>query len=282
MIDSDTPDGGSGTIGSEDPDRPDRCFYERFGADRRAVSETVGYVLIFALVVSTVGVVTVGGFDTLDTRQEAEQVANVERAFDVMADNLADIARHGDRSRATEIRLADGQLRVDDPVTVRTGTYDNDFTEGNATAVAHPIVYELDDRQVIYGFGAIFRSDDGDSLMIQEPRATEDDGTLSIAVLQTLPASSQEQAIAPTTSLVVADRGAGPPSTASEQDSEGDQIAVQIEADRPELWAELFEEYGFEIEEDEEETEEAGTIVLTSDHDRLTVASEIVFVSIEG
>jgi len=70
-----------------------------FGSDERGVSDVVGYVLIFSLIVATVGVVTTVGFSTLEDRQDAERVNNVERAFDVFANNMENVYRDGAPSR---------------------------------------------------------------------------------------------------------------------------------------------------------------------------------------
>jgi len=49
--------------------------------DDRGVTELVSYVLIFSLVIATIGTVTVLGMSTLMDRQQAEQLNNVERSF---------------------------------------------------------------------------------------------------------------------------------------------------------------------------------------------------------
>lgn len=253
------------------------------GWDDRALSETVGYVLVFALVVSTVGMITVGGFDSLENRQSIEQVANVERAFDVLSDNVDDVLRHGDRSRATEVRIADGELRIDEPVTVTVGAYDDStgFAETNETLTVHPIVYEVDDRQVIYGLGAIFRSDGEASAMTHPPSFVEDDGTVSMALLDTRAAPGREIAVGPTTALVVADASTAalPTSSIHEPNGDHDDLAVRIESSRPAMWAEPFERSGFEPIERSDDT-----IVLTAAEngpDRVVLSTRNVFLSIE-
>jgi len=56
--------------------------------DRRAVSDVVGYVLVFSLVSLTVGVVSVAGVGALQDARDVEQANNAERAFDVLGDNV--------------------------------------------------------------------------------------------------------------------------------------------------------------------------------------------------
>ena len=54
----------------------------------RAVSDVLGYVLIFSLITSSVGVVYVAGYGSLDSLRNAERFNNAERAFDVLDSNL--------------------------------------------------------------------------------------------------------------------------------------------------------------------------------------------------
>ena len=131
-----------------------------FGVDTRGVSETLGYILVFSIIVTTIATATVLGFGGLENRQAAEQVTNVERAFDVMADNFRDISRYEEPSRATEIRLADGTLGVSDPVTITVGQWDGDeFVEDETQNVSfRPLEFQSDGGDVIYESGVVFRS----------------------------------------------------------------------------------------------------------------------------
>ncbi|TKX76356.1 hypothetical protein EXE53_32325, partial [Halorubrum sp. SD626R] len=86
-------------------------------SDDRGVSNVVGYVLVFSLVTVTIGTVFTVGLAGVEDRQEAARLANVERAFEVLDDNVRDIQRYDDPSRSTEIRMNGGRLAVADPTT---------------------------------------------------------------------------------------------------------------------------------------------------------------------
>ena len=86
--------------------------------DERGVSDVVGFVLVFALVTATVGVVYTTGIQGLTGSRDVERVNNAERAFDVFANNVDDVIRRGAPSRATEVKLADADLHYGAPVTV--------------------------------------------------------------------------------------------------------------------------------------------------------------------
>jgi hypothetical protein len=137
------------------------------GSDNRAVSDVVGYVLIFSLITISVGVITVGGFSTLQDRQDAERINNAERAFDVLAGNVEEIYRDGAPSRATEMRLSGGTLRYGEPVNVTIrDSIDHNI---NHSMEVTPLVYADGDTEIVYVGGAIVRAESGGSVMLREP-----------------------------------------------------------------------------------------------------------------
>lgn len=141
-------------------------------SDRRGVSETLGFVLVFALVVSTVGIVYTVGYGGLQDARDAERVNNAERAFDVLANNMADIVRRGAPSRGTEIRLAEASIGDGPPTFLNVSGTDasgRNFTSGNYTI--DPVVYAAEDTRIRYAGGAVTRIQPGGSVMLNEPPA---------------------------------------------------------------------------------------------------------------
>ncbi|MDB2237258.1 hypothetical protein PN419_01175 [Halorubrum ezzemoulense] len=144
------------------------------GADRgaafltadRGVSETVGFVLVFALITSTIAVTFTVGLGGLEDAQLAERDDNVERAFDVLHDNFNDIGRDGVPSRATELRLGGGRLAFDRVSEFRlndTGT-ETAIVEGGSITY-----YGAGDTRIVYENGAVFRMEGNDGVMVKEP-----------------------------------------------------------------------------------------------------------------
>ena len=148
--------------------------------NNRAVSDVVGYVLIFSLITVSVGVITVGGFSALQDRQDAERINNAERAFDVLAGNMEDIYRDGAPSRATEMRLSGGTLRYGEPINITI----EDNNGRNITASPRPLVYQDTGTEIVYVAGAIIRSDNGNSVMLRDPpfRASATVGSFPLIV----------------------------------------------------------------------------------------------------
>jgi len=132
----------------------------------RAVSDTLGFVLVFGIVVSTVAVAYVGGFDALTGARDAQQFANTERAFDVLDANVEDLAVRGAPSRTSEILLSDGGLRFGDPVTFNVSAGSDYY----ATTV-RPLVYHADDgNELVYSNGALFRQYGDRAILFDEPQ----------------------------------------------------------------------------------------------------------------
>lgn len=157
--------------------------------DDRGVSEVISFALIFSLIVATVALVYVSGIGGLEDTRASERITNAERAFDVLADNIADIHREGAPSRATEIKLADARLQFGDStrITVQVENLNETLTEGGntSTVTIDPIVYSSDSGpKLVYSNGGVFRQDRGGTVVNRRPSFLfPDDGGERTAVV---------------------------------------------------------------------------------------------------
>jgi len=235
-----------------------------FGSDSRAVSETLGYILVFSIIVTTIATATVFGFTGLEDRQAAEQVTNVERAFDVLADNFADISRYEDPSRATEIRLADGTLSVGEPVTITVGQWDTgseQFVDGNTQNVTfRPLVFEGDGGEVVYESGVVFRASRSGSIARSPLPFVVGTETAVVPVTATSTSSSTTGVGGDQTVQVVGERRATTRLDNQTVDADGETLAVQVDSPRADGWTRQFrqEEYPILDESDGTVTAELG------------------------
>jgi hypothetical protein len=212
----------------------------------RAVSEVVSYVLVFALVVSAVGIVSVSGLSTLQETRNDEQMDNAQKAFSVLADNLADIHRRDAPSRATEISLGEAQLAASENVTMGVSVRD---TSGDIWQSPEwqlrPIVYEgEEDRQLVYEAGAVYRTADGGGIRVQDPPfvVSEDRVLLSVVGL-TRPA---QQSLGGSTVLVRA-RSESTAVAYNSTTDDVDSVTVSVrDSPRTALWRGYFEDAGFD------------------------------------
>lgn len=218
----------------------------------RGVSETLGFVLVFALVVGTIGVVYATGLGGLQSAQQAEKVDNVERAFDVLADNLEDVYLGGSPSRATEVKLAGGRLRTGDPVSIEIRAENGSDPMHNATYTTkpEPIVYEDDGgTAIVYTSGAIIRSESDGAAMLAEPRWINRSDRTVIPLVGTYGAGS----IGGDGTVLVVAQGGSTNVRGPFEVSDGNTVVVNVTVTSPrvEVWSRFFEERGFEAIDDD-------------------------------
>jgi hypothetical protein len=200
--------------------------------DDRGVSEVVGFVLVFSVITMTIGIVSVVGLGGLHDAQQAEQVNNVERAFDVLDTNVKEIQRHEAPSRSTEIRLGGDRMEFGEVSTVTI-----EGANEEATIETRPLVYTDGDIEIVYELGGIFRSDDGGSVMLKDPGYVLSDDRSSVLLLVTTKPSDQTGVAGHQTMLV---RG-------SHQHTEllyhrtTDEVTVTIDSPRADAWEQYFE-----------------------------------------
>jgi hypothetical protein len=169
----------------------------------RGVSEVVGFVLVFALITSTTGLLYVSGIADLEDRRDAERVNNAERAFNVLANNIERVATGRAPSRATEIKLAEAQLRLGEPTSISVSV-DDSLPRGPDSI--SPIVYDAGtSSQVVYESGAVIRVDGANAIMKYEPNMLFSDARTVIQLTETVAGGSGSMA-GSTTTLVRTER----------------------------------------------------------------------------
>lgn len=163
---------------------PPRASRGSLSGATRAQSEVLGFVLVFGLMVSMIGVVYVTGFDGLRETRDVEQVDNAQRAFEVLATNIEDMTFRNAPRRATEIRLNRASLSLGDPTEINVSDPDGTL---NMTVSGKPIVYTADAGMVVYEQGAVIRQrDDTDGgVVIHESTVVMNENRTIIPVIQT-------------------------------------------------------------------------------------------------
>jgi len=214
----------------------------------RAQSEIIGFVLIFALIVSTTGVVYVAGFSSLENARTAEELNNVERAFDVLDDNMLDVSRRAAPSRATELSLGNGGIELAEPtnITVRATNTSDPLDNRTVTIQTRPIVYRLEDTSIAYTSGATIRRDRDAATMLSEPRWTVTGDRTVIPLTGVSQGGDTGSLSGDTTILVRTQRDSrSVPIRLDPDASSRVNVTVTIESNRADAWVQLLEERGF-------------------------------------
>lgn len=207
---------------------------------RRGISDVVGYVLVFSLVVSVVGVVSVAGFSSLDGVRDAEQANNAERAFDVLADNVADVYANGAPSRGTEISLSDASLRTTETVTVnvtaRNTTTSNEFIFKMGST---PIVWQgTKETELVYSLGAVLRQEPDGGVVIDETPSQYDSDRTFIHLVQLR--APQKQVGGTTVRLRTV---ASSSEVLLPEGTDYDELRLNITTPRADIWRRHLERY---------------------------------------
>lgn len=214
--------------------------------DDRAVSEVLSYVLVFSLVASSVAVVSVVGIDGLQNARDAEQLDNAERAFDVLADNVADLHQRGAPSRATEVSLSRAQLSTGEHVVLNVSVTEQGDSDPTPVLnrTIRPIVYTGNqDRRLVYEAGAVFRENRDNGLLVRPPPLLVDDERVLLTVVSMR--SDGRQSLGGSTVLVRTDhRGASVKH--ADASSTVENVTVRVASPRAGLWASYFEDSGFD------------------------------------
>lgn len=135
------------------------------GGGSRAVSDLVGFAVVFGIVVLSISLVYTFGLGALTEVQDDEAFDNAERAFDIIADNMADIHRNGAPGRSTEVDFGGGDLAL----TGQTTLIVNDSQRRLNRVQITPIRYRSGDRALFYAAGAVVRTDRDRARIVKEP-----------------------------------------------------------------------------------------------------------------
>lgn len=133
----------------------------------RAQSQTLGFALVFALVLFVILTVSAAVYPAMEDARDRQNVEGVERGFDLLAGNVDDVVAGDARSRTTTLRLAGGSVSFGDPVTMTVAVVGGE----SVTVETRPLVYRSGDgTELVYVGGAVLRDDGHGTVMVAEPR----------------------------------------------------------------------------------------------------------------
>ena len=157
----------------------------RLRSDDRGVSELIGYVLAFSIVVASVGAVAAGGLGAAMEFQQDERETNAERAFVALAESLNDLQRGDAPARNGEIRLAEGTLSMAEGPSVTVAVDDGGGNVEVYEREVDALSYAVGDTRVAYVTGGVVREDDGAGSIAAGPpfACTDEQAIVSIVTL---------------------------------------------------------------------------------------------------
>lgn len=203
--------------------------------DDRAVSEVIGYVIIFGIVISSVLLLSASGTTTLEDIRENEQASNAQRAFDVLADNMAQIYERNTPSRATEIDLGESQLFYGDTVAIEVEVRGSSGGVEQFKHEARPIVLRpSDNTELVFEGGATFQTGREGGIMLRQPPFLISGDRVNIPIISTT--APTDRGVSGTTALL---RGKSTERKAlytPDALSNPDELHINITSPRAEMW----------------------------------------------
>lgn len=208
----------------------------------RAQSETIGFVLVFALIVTSTGIVYAAGFSTLGDARTAEELRNMERAFDVYDDSVSDVARRGAPSRSTEIRLGGGDLAFGGETRINVTT---NTSAAPVEISPRPVVYRLDGTEIVYVSDAVIRTDRGNAVMRSSPAIVANDRRVVLPLIDVDAAGNRTGVGGDTTALIRTQAKSSPNTRSVDPVGAQVEVTVTVESSRTEAWRRTFQHHGF-------------------------------------
>jgi hypothetical protein len=129
--------------------------------DDRALSDLVGFVLAFAVIVTAVGLVSTFGMDALEDARESELAKNTERSFVLLGQNFDELENGQAARRTSEIELRSGSLGVRNSTTIGLEIKRPSDDNFERTFAPRSLQYRIDGEAIAYENGATFRGNIG-------------------------------------------------------------------------------------------------------------------------
>jgi len=125
----------------------------------RGVSDTVAFVLMFAIIITGVGIVSLGAFDNLSEFSEREQIENSERGLAAAGATLDNLHRQNDTRRSFALALGGGSVFLNTSSIEISAPSNGEFDATyQVNAIEHRFDRSPEDITVAYEAGTVFRS----------------------------------------------------------------------------------------------------------------------------
>lgn len=155
-------------------------------ADRgtRGVSEAVGFLLVFSIIMGVSISAAVFGIESLENASDPDSIHAASSSLALLRSDMYDLA-DGASYRSTELDLADGALRYGDPIRITVEATSSSGSMESITVRPQPIVYDLGRIELISIAGAILLVQEHGGVMKIEPMIRIDDQRMILPLLNT-------------------------------------------------------------------------------------------------
>ena len=154
----------------------------------RGVSEVMGFVIVFGIIIGSVGFLYMTGFQAMGDFQQHEQQKNADYAMDALAENFNDIVRNdGVLERSGELNLREGTIRTDSDGPIENVTVDGDNILddhlGEDLSGMGAFTYTYEGNTVAYQGGGVVKTDGSGAITVRDPLIQCHDGVAIVSLV---------------------------------------------------------------------------------------------------
>lgn len=217
--------------------------------ESRGISDVIGYVLLFGMILIVATAATTVGFGQISTQQQREQVSTVENGFEVLDRDIEAMQRFSDPKKQTPLNIQTGSIGYGSTkTTITLGQRDADgFTQANTSITTTPIRYRTADRAIVYEAGLVFSTDLSGATLSRQPTNAVIDAERAVVPVVIVNPRDVSTAISPSGELLVTSILVSNTRTTDERTitTAGDPIWIEIESQRADGWVRQLEAEGF-------------------------------------
>ncbi|MBP1910098.1 DUF7289 family protein [Methanolobus bombayensis] len=231
-----------------------------------AVSETLGYILLFAIVTLSMGVIYAIGYPALQSNMDANVFESAEQNFIVLQSNMERVAFDQTPVKVLKLKLQSSSIEVSNESAISVTTSDG-FSWNGATG---EIVFSKDEKTISYENGAVFKKYPREAtVMISEPSiyATSFENT-TVTNIGIVSVNGHSQLSGKGIATVNLKHN----SSSMNMSSSTTDVIVLINSTHASKWKEYLEEAGFSIDNNATTSSSVSahindTMLIMSNHD---------------
>jgi hypothetical protein len=167
----------------------------------RAVSNVLGFILLFAVIFASLTATATLGMDALGSARDTAVTMNAEASMEGLAGSLDDINHNNVSARTATFRMGSGTLEPAEPVDVAVDIAGSTVVD----ATFRPIRYRFQDTELVYSLGGVFRTQESGERVVRAPSFVLENDAVILPLLVT-EADDPNRGVGGSTSVVYAQR----------------------------------------------------------------------------
>jgi hypothetical protein len=214
--------------------------------DDRAVSESLGYILIFGIVLSCIALIMLFGNDILNSAKADNNFKSIEQGMTIVISDLKQVALEGTPVKTARIHMEGGSISANkdtNQISISFNGHSYTNNTGNITYISN-----TDNSRISIENGGLWERDvtNGTDIIVLKPRIYNTTfagkNTLMLNLIRFNAASDTAVGGSATIDVILRDQSENPPYT---WDAATPQtVDITFNTDYPNAWARFFAEEG--------------------------------------